>query len=318
MRIMSQTKTLFVGIGGVGCKVVKALYDLEYSCLFVDCDIDDLNKIEVDSKYKYAVKLGDKTEGNRQQGKAYVRVVKEELNEKMLYINANARYVYFVFGMEGGFGGAVAPELLNEYTVKFNPNDKGKSQMLGDSRYFGVVPVIPMLKENVLVMQNILACYNELALLQDKIRNYMFLQDKYNDISMLASKFAQLINRFFTGGLPDRRGNISGRDMEVMMEAKGSVFMGEIEDLGNAYELKDPDDSPFIIKNEVLCNSFCISVGKNMHAIDWSRMGKRWIGETVVAHGYTNNVNTNIFVFGTRMPDAEMRVLSNHLMKVIK
>lgn len=297
MKITSQTSTLFVGLGGVGCMVAKKLHDLGYSCVFVDCDINELNEIEVESKCKYAVKLGDKTEGSRQKGKGYINTLKEELNKKMLHINANAKYVYFVFDMSGGFGGAVAPELLREYTKRFNPENNQKSYKFGEARYFGVIPVMSQLRQN-----NVLECYNELRALEE-VRNYMFLSNKDGDIVALSNKFSVLMDRFFSGGKTDKRGNISEKDMELLMEARGSVFMGEIE---SSYGIRELDNTPFIMKQERVCKGFCISVGKDIDEIDWGRMKKRWISTEILTHGYTDNENTVIFIFGMRLPNIKV------------
>ena len=149
---------------------------------------------------------------------------------------------------------------------------------------------------------NVLECYNELRALEE-VRNYMFLSNKDGDIVALSNKFSVLMDRFFSGGKTDKRGNISEKDMELLMEARGSVFMGEIE---SSYGIRELDNTPFIMKQERVCKGFCISVGKDIDEIDWGRMKKRWISTEILTHGYTDNENTVIFIFGMRLPNIKV------------
>lgn len=301
MEVYSRMSTLFIGLGGVGCKVVEKLHKERLQCIFVDCDIDALDALEVSADCKYAIKNGCKTEGDRQQGKKYIGDMRYELNELMLYVNANAHYVYLVFGMGGGFGGAVAPILASEYGKRFNPERNEKSNRLGDCRYFGVIPIVPPLEKNQLQGMNAVQCYNELFLLQEIVKNYMFLDNRSNEIESVAKAFQQIMCRFLSGSQMDRRGIISRDEIGFMMQKTGIVFMGELEKKDGKYRIKD--NGVFMTVNGTLCIEYGCVIGTDIQEIKPRELDEICISTQNTFYGYSTCKETYIYIVGKKMPD---------------
>lgn len=301
MEAYARMKTLFIGLGGVGCKMVEKLYEERLQCIFVDCDIEALDELDVSADCKYAIKSGCKTEGNRQQGKAYISDLRDELNELMLYVNANAHYVYFVFGMGGGFGGAVAPILVSEYGKKFDPERNRKSNRLGDCRYFGVVPVVPPLDKNQLLGMNAIQCYNELFLLQEIVKNYMFLDNRNDEIESIAKAFQEIMCRFLSNSEIDRRGFVSSDEMGFMMQKSGIVFMGELEKVEGKYRIKH--NSIFMNVNGTVCKECSCIIGTDIKEITPVDLHEICYSTMNTFYGYSKCKETYIYIFGKKMPD---------------
>ena len=299
---LMNDRVAFIGVGQAGGNIANEFRNLKYTTFFINTSIEDLNTIDVDTRYKYHIPTAQGCNKDRDKAKKYTKDYYEVISSQIATKFGNITKLFFCFSMGGGTGSGISPILINALSKKMKDVT------------FNAICVIPANNESATIKYNAVNCYQELKQIPF-LSNIYFIDNnscvKDRDINIFPAKTNKLENLNMQIALriddilsmcnADTRGIIDTEEIEELLKVSGNVVLADIREKSIIVD----DIFPATKKG---CQFIAYSLENESDFI--KEQAEEIFGKPLDDYRGYNNNKSFIAVFGLLLPDDRIKQLS--------
>ena len=301
--LLDRKKTLFIGCGACGNKIVNDILESEsrFDGLFINTSIKDLQTLKhATNKNMYIIPNADGTGKNRDLGKSYV---KEYVSSMVDLLSKYPMHdiIYFVFSMGGGSGSSLSP-LVIKLAKKIFPN-----------KIINVVAVKPRTDSSTKILENTKDTWNDIVKLKDCINQFLFVDNnKKDNEEEINKKLVEDINSLY--GISNAgRQVIDGADAGKLVATSGNAYIYKLRD-----EFKDDIELALNVASKESIyyertSDYCTNIGVSIKegVFDLKTVVNKFKYEEDAFEGY--NKENLVVVTGCAMPKLMIELINEEL-----
>lgn len=211
-----KEKLLMVGIGGAGSNVASEFEKRGYLVQYINTSKADMPNPK--SKFKYHIPGSGGCAKNQNTALEYAKDYYEHI-VNLIDNQFDSEYVFFIFSLGGGTGSGISPIILDILSRK-NPH-----------KTYGVIAIMPSIKESPQSLQNALTTYKRITQLDNVGNVYLIDNNTVEDKFQINKKFPDLFDKFMNITNADSRGVIDTEEIATLLKVKGNAVIEEFHSL---------------------------------------------------------------------------------------